>query len=114
MDALVARALDRDALMSQIRVDALKLESAVASHIQASNDQERSEADERMESILADIRLAFEEDTQGMPISETETGSDFMSTSHALGAQATKAVNYSKQKEAERAGKPVVSKGQQI
>jgi len=114
MDALVARALDRDALMSQIRVDALKLESAVAGHIQASNDQERSEADERMESILADIRLASEEYTQGMPISETETWSDFMSTSHALAAQATKAVNYSNRKEAERARKLLVSKVQPI
>jgi len=110
MDALVSKALDRDALMSLIRVAALKLESAVAAHIQATNDQERNEADDRMESILADIRLASEEYTQGMPITEKETWSEFMTTSQSLAAQATKAVNYSNRKEAERARKLLVSR----
>ena len=51
MDALVSKALDRDALMSLIRVAALKLESAVAAHIPATNDPESPDSDQRMASI---------------------------------------------------------------
>jgi signal transduction histidine kinase len=105
---LVSLALTRDALISQIRADALNLEGSVAAHIQASTEQERKDADERMASILSDIRLASEEYTRDLPLAEAETWNEFKRTSHALAAQVSKAVNYSNRKEAERARRHLV------
>jgi len=108
-DVLVSQALNRDVLISRIRLDALTLESAVDSHIRSTTDPERTSADDRMASILEDISLASQDYTRDLPPTETEIWSKFNNTSQSLAAQVRKAVTFSNRREAERARRHLVS-----
>lgn len=103
IDDLVSQALERDSLIGRIRVDALSLEAAVDDHINATTDEDRGLADERMEEILSDAKAAREQYTRDLPVGEREIWNRFDETARSLAQQVRTAVKYSNRREAERA-----------
>ena len=72
IDELFGAALEREALIARIRVDAAVLENTVDDHIRATDDDARQLADARMEETLADAKEARLAYTQGLPEGEKE------------------------------------------
>ncbi len=105
VDQLVSTGLERASLIATIRVDALLLEEAVETHIKASTDQERKEAEEEMEAILEEVKAASEQYTKDLPRGEAQVWHRFNEISKALVKQVRTAQKYSNRKEAERARK---------
>ena len=103
IDELFGAALEREALIARIRVDAAVLENTVDDHIRATNDDARQLADARMEETLADAKEARLAYTQGLPEGEKELWKRFDETARALAQSARVALRFSNRREAERA-----------
>ncbi|MGZ6076614.1 MAG: sensor histidine kinase, partial [Myxococcaceae bacterium] len=84
IDELFGAALEREALIGRIRVDAAVLENLVDDHIRATNDDERQLADAHMEETLADAKEARLAYTRDLPSGEKELWRRFDDTAHAL------------------------------
>ncbi len=108
VNTLVSKALERDALIALIRVDALLLEAAVDDHIRAVTDEERKDADDEMNFILDEIRTASDQYTDDLPPGEAEVWKRFENVSEALVKEVRSAVRYSNRKEAELARKHLI------
>ena len=103
IDELFGAALEREALIARIRVDAAVLENTVDDHIRATDDDARQLADARMEETLADAKEARLAYTQGLPEGEKELWKRFDETARALAQSARVALRFSNRREAERA-----------
>jgi two-component system OmpR family sensor kinase len=103
IDELFGAALEREALIARIRVDAAVLENLVDDHIRATTDDARQMADARMEETLADAKEARLAYTRGLPEGEKELWRRFDDTAHALAQSARVALRFSNRREAERA-----------
>jgi signal transduction histidine kinase len=105
VDTLVGHALDRAELIALIRVDSLLLKDAVDDHINATNDEDRKDADDVMAFMLDEMRTSSDKYTHDLPPGELEVWKRFNNTSQALVKQVRTAVTFSKGKDAERARK---------
>ncbi|MGZ5957106.1 MAG: sensor histidine kinase [Myxococcaceae bacterium] len=103
IDELFGAALEREALIGRIRVDAAVLENLVDDHIRATNDDARQLADAHMEETLADAKEARLAYTRDLPSGEKELWRRFDDTAHALAQSARVALRFSNRREAERA-----------
>lgn len=103
IDELFAAALEREALIARIRVDAAVLENLVDDHIRAPDDDAREAVDAKMEETLADAKEARLAYTQGLPEGEKEIWKRFDETARALAQSARVALRFSNRREAERA-----------
>ena len=103
IDELFGAALEREALIGRIRVDAAVLENLVDDHIRATTDDARQLADAHMEETLADAKDARLAYTRDLPAGEKELWRKFDDTAHALAQSARVALRFSNRREAERA-----------
>ena len=106
---LVTEALERDALIARVRVDALNLENAVDAHIRALNDEQRVAAGDRMQDIFDSINQSTSEYRRNLPPGERVTWTQFLSACQQLTVQVKTAVKYSHRKQAERAREHLVT-----
>jgi two-component system, OmpR family, sensor kinase len=105
IDSVVAASLERERLIGLMRLDAVLLTNAASDHINAASDEERTEADNVIDTIYRDIRETSSRYVAELPKGEAEIWRHLNQVSQSLVDRLDDTVKASSRREAERARK---------